>query len=213
MTDSMPGDRLDLPNSDAWTRVDNDLEDLAQGVADQVASFLLAVRAIARSGDPGTAIPLLLLEVSQLLLAGARLGVMTDLVPSEQYEPEPGPDPDLDRIREALAVLLGPADEYVEVFDPYADPPELVPGRISDDVAAIAERLAHGLAHHRGGRVDEALWWWQFSYVSSWGSEASGVLRALQSVVAHDRLDADIPDTTELERIAVAEQIAAQPTG
>jgi len=213
MTDSMPGDRLDLPNSDAWTRVDSDLEDLAQGVADQVASFLLAVRAIARSGDPGTAIPLLLLEVSQLLLAGARLGVMTDLVPSEQYEPEPGPDPDLDRIREALAVLLGPADEYVEVFDPYADPPELVPGRISDDVAAIAERLAHGLAHHRGGRVDEALWWWQFSYVSSWGSEASGVLRALQSVVAHDRLDADIPDTTELERIAVAEQIAAQPTG
>jgi hypothetical protein len=213
MTESMPGDRLELPNSDAWTRVDSDLEDLAQGVADQVASFLLAVRAIARSGDPGTAIPLLLLEVSQLLLAGARLGVMTDLVPSEQYEPEPGPDPDLDRIREALAVLLGPADEYVEVFDPYADPPELVPGRISDDVAAIAERLAHGLAHHRGGRVDEALWWWQFSYVSSWGSEASGVLRALQSVVAHDRLDADIPDTTELERIAVAEQIAAQPTG
>ena len=213
MTESMPGDRLELPNSDAWTRVDSDLEDLAQGVADQVASFLLAVRAIARSGDPGTAIPLLLLEVSQLLLAGARLGVMTDLVPSEQYEPEPGPDPDLDRIREALAVLLGPADEYVEVFDPYADPPELVPGRISDDVAAIAERLAHGLSHHRGGRVDEALWWWQFSYVSSWGSEASGVLRALQSVVAHDRLDADIPDTTELERIAVAEQIAAQPTG
>ena len=213
MTESMPGDRLELPNSDAWTRVDSDLEDLAQGVADQVASFLLAVRAIARSGNPGTAIPLLLLEVSQLLLAGARLGVMTDLVPSEQYEPEPGPDPDLDRIREALAVLLGPADEYVEVFDPYADPPELVPGRISDDVAAIAERLAHGLAHHRGGRVDEALWWWQFSYVSSWGSEASGVLRALQSVVAHDRLDADIPDTTELERIAVAEQIAAQPTG
>ncbi|HLK94656.1 MAG TPA: DUF5063 domain-containing protein [Nocardioidaceae bacterium] len=213
MTDSTPGDRLDLPNSDAWTSVDSDLEDLAQGVADQVASFLLAVRAIARSGDPGTAIPLLLLEVSQLLLAGARLGVMTDLVPSEQYEPEPGPDPDLDRIREALAVLLGPADEYVEVFDPYADPPELVPGRISDDVAAIAERLAHGLAHHRGGRVDEALWWWQFSYVSSWGSEASGVLRALQSVVAHDRLDADSADTTELERIAVAEQIAAQPAG
>jgi len=212
MTEATPGHRLDLPNSDPWTKVDSDLEDLAQGVADQVASFLLAVRAIARSGDPGTAIPLLLLEVSQLLLAGARLGVMTDLVPREQYEPEAGPDPDLDRIREALAMLLGAADEYVEVFDPYAEPPDLVPARISDDIAAIAERLAHGLAHHRGGRVDEALWWWQFSYVSSWGSEASGVLRALQSVVAHDRLDTDGPDTAEMERIAVAEQIAAQPT-
>ena len=148
---------------------------------------------------------MLLLEVSQLLLAGARLGVMTDLVPREQYEPEAGPDPDLDRIREALAGLLGNADEYLEVFDPYADPPELVPSRISDDVSAIAERLAHGLAHFRDGRVDEALWWWQFSYVSSWGSEASAVLRALQSVVAHDRLDEDDPNTLEMERIAVAE--------
>ena len=201
-----------LPGSRRRVDVDSDLEDLAQGVADQVASFLLAVRAIARGSEPGTTIPLLLLEVSQLLLAGARLGVMTDLVPREQYEPEAGPDPDLDRIREALAALLGPADEYIEVFDPYADPPELVPARISDDVAAIAERLAHGLAHHRDGRVDEALWWWQFSYVSSWGSEASAVLRALQSVVAHDRLDEDGPDTAEMERIAVAEQIAGRPT-
>ena len=202
----------DLPNSRRWTDVDSDLEDLAQGVADQVASFLLAVRAIARSGEPGTAIPLLLLEISQLLLAGARLGVMTDLLPQEEYEPEAGPDVDLDHIRERLAELLGPADDYVEVFDPYADPPELVPARISDDIAAIAERLAHGLRHHRDGRVDEALWWWQFSYVSSWGSEASAVLRALQSVVAHDRLDEDGPDTSELEQIAVAEQIERLPT-
>ncbi len=201
MTDKMP------KQTRRWTDVDSELEDLAQGVADQVASFLLAVRAIARSGEPGTAIPLLLLEVSQLLLAGARLGVMTDLVPREQYEPEAGPDPDLDRIREALAGLLGNADEYLEVFDPYADPPELVPARISDDVSAIAERLAHGLAHYRDGRVDEALWWWQFSYVSSWGSEASAVLRALQSVVAHDRLDEDDPNTLEMERIAVAEEL------
>jgi len=201
MTDKMPTQQR------RWTDVDSELEDLAQGVADQVASFLLAVRAIARSGEPGTAIPLLLLEVSQLLLAGARLGVMTDLVPREQYEPEAGPDPDLDRIREALAGLLGNADEYLEVFDPYADPPELVPSRISDDVSAIAERLAHGLAHFRDGRVDEALWWWQFSYVSSWGSEASAVLRALQSVVAHDRLDEDDPNTLEMERIAVAEEL------
>jgi hypothetical protein len=212
MTDTTADGGPDLPNSRRWTDVDSDLEDLAQGVADQVASFLLAVRAIARAGEPGTAIPLLLLEISQLLLAGARLGVMTDLLPQEEYEPEAGPDVDLDHIRERLAELLGPADDYVEVFDPYADPPELVPARISDDIAAIAERLAHGLRHHRDGRVDEALWWWQFSYVSSWGSEASAVLRALQSVVAHDRLDEDGPDTSELEQIAVAEQIERLPT-
>ncbi len=188
--------------------VDGDMEDLAQAVADQVASFLLAVRELANRGKSATTVPLLLLEVSQLLLAGARLGVMTDLVPQEQFEAETGPDPDLDRIREELAGLLGPADEYIEVFDPYAEPPELVPGRISDDVAAIAERLAHGLAHHRAGRIDEALWWWQFSYVSSWGAEASAVLRALQAVVAHDRFDEDRLETIELERIAAAERLA-----
>ncbi len=189
------------------TEVDSELEDLAQGVADQVASFLIAVREVARSGQQATAVPLLLLEVSQLLLAGARLGVMTDLVPAEEFEPEAGPDPDLDRIRESLADLLGAADEYVEVFDPYAHPAELVPGRISDDVSAIAERLAHGLVHHRAGRIGEALWWWQFSYVSSWGAEASGVLRALQAIVAHDRFDTDRDSTAELEQIAVADRL------
>ena len=192
------------------TEVDGELEDLAQGVADQVASFLLAVRELAHRGQAATAAPLLLLEVSQLLLAGARLGVMTDLVPTDEYEAEAGPDPDLDRIREELAELLGPADEYVEVFDPYAEPPELVRGRISDDVSAIAERLAHGLAHHRAGRVGEALWWWQFSYVSSWGAEASGVLRALQAIVAHDRFDEERPATIEMEWIAAADEL--EPT-
>ncbi len=202
-TDDASGQPEDVPS---------DLEDLAQGVADQVASFLIAVRELAHRGDSGTAVPLLLLEISQLLLAGARLGVMTDLVPREQYEPETGPDPDLDHIREELGGLLGAADEYVEVFDPYADPPDLVPSRISDDVTAIAGSLVHGLAHHRAGRVGEALWWWQFSYVSSWGSEASAVLRALQSVVAHDRLDEDHNTTIEMERVAIADQLAAGTT-
>jgi len=189
-------------------RLDSDLEDLAQSVADQVASFLLAVREIAGGGDSGRAVPLLLLEVSQLLLAGARLGVQVDFVPSEEYEPDAGPDPDLDRMRESLAELLGGFDEYTEVFDPYEQPPELVASRVSDDVTAIAGRVAHGLRHHRAGRVLEALWWWQFSYVSSWGAEASGVLRALQSVVSHDRLDSDTERTLEMERRAIADAVA-----
>ena len=189
-------------------QLDSDLEDLAQSVADQVASFLLAVREIAVGGDSGRAVPLLLLEVSQLLLAGARLGVQVDFVPSEEYEPDAGPDPDLDRMRESLAALLDGFDEYTEVFDPYEHPPELVASRVSDDVTAIAGRVAHGLRHHRAGRVLEALWWWQFSYVSSWGAEASGVLRALQSVVSHDRLDSDTERTLEMERRAIAEAVA-----
>jgi hypothetical protein len=177
------------PSSQVPSNVSSDLEDLAQGIADQVESFLLALREIARSDDPGRAVPLLLLEVSQLLLAGGRLGVHTDFVPQEQWEPDTGPDEDLDELRERLAQLLADIDGFTEVFDPYAEPPELLHASLSDDLADIASSVAHGLRHYRADRADEALWWWQFSYVSSWGAEASAVLRALQSVIAHDRLD------------------------
>lgn len=185
--------------------LDSDTEDLAQQIADQVESFLLAVQAIARGDAGGAGIPLLLLEVSQVLLAGARLGVQTDFLPADTYQPDAGPDPDLDAMRIRLADLLDGVDDYTETFDPYIDPPELVESRLSDDLTSVAAALAHGLRHFRDGRVSEALWWWQFSYVASWGSEASSVLRALQSVVAHDRLDADIEG--ELEQVALAEEI------
>jgi Domain of unknown function (DUF5063) len=186
--------------------VHSDLEDFAQQIADQVESFLLALEAIARGETTGgRAVSLLLLEVSQVLLAGGRLGVHTDFTPVEKYEPDAGPDPDLDAMRLRLAVLLEGVDAYSEVFDPYVDPPEMVSSLLSDDLTSIATALAHGLRHFRAGRVNEALWWWQFSYVSSWGNEASGVLRALQSVVAHDRLDAEFE--SEQDQVAAADEL------
>ena len=181
----------------------SEFEDFAQQVADQIGSFLLALRAIAAGGaTDGAAISLLLLEVSQVLLAGGRLGVHEDFHPLDEYEPDPGPDPDLDELRLRLAVLLESVDAYTEVFDPYVDPPELVSSLLSDDLTSIASSLAHGLRHFRAGRVAEAMWWWQFSYVSSWGTEAAGVLRALQSVVAHDRLDSDF--ASEADQVEAA---------
>jgi hypothetical protein len=97
------------------------------------------------------------------------------------------------------------------VFDPYVDPPELMSSLLSDDLTSIAAALAHGLRHYRSGRINEALWWWQFSYVSTWGTEASGVLRALQSVIAHDRLDTEFE--SEREQVAAADELldAVQP--
>src|SRR4051794_31512959 len=190
--------------------VDPEMEEFAQGIADQVESFLLALREIARGeATDGEAISLLLLVVSQVLAAGGRLGVQADFNPVEEYEPDPGPDPDLDAMRLRLAVLLEGVDAYTEVFDPYVDPPELVSSLLSDDLTSIASALAHGLMHHKSGRVSEALWWWQFSYVSSWGGEASAVLRALQSVVAHDRLDAEFE--SEQEDVEAAEELLGAP--
>jgi Domain of unknown function (DUF5063) len=192
--------------------LDSDLEDFAQQIADQVRSFLLALRAISRGeATGGEAISLLLLEVSQVLLAGGRLGVHADFTPADEYEPDAGPDPDLDAMRLRLAVLLESVDVYTEVFDPYVDPPEPMPSLLSDDLTSIASALAHGLRHHLDGRISEALWWWQFSYVSTWGQEASGVLRALQSIVAHDRLDAEFE--SEQDQVAAAGELldAANP--
>jgi hypothetical protein len=192
----------------AETRLDPELEEFAQQIADQVESYLIAVRAIARGEAPeGQAISMLLLVVSQVLLAGGRLGVQADFAPQEEYEPDPGPDPDLDSMRHRLAILLEGVDAYTEVFDPYVDPPELISSKLSDDLADIAASVAHGLQHYRRGSAQEALWWWQFSYVSSWGAEASASLRALQSVIAHDRLDVSEVGEVEAARVAAAQDL------
>jgi hypothetical protein len=188
--------------------VDGETREFAQQIADQVESFLIALQAIAREGDVGRAISLLLLEISQVLLAGARLGAQRDFEPRAEYQPDVGPEPDIDEMRLRLAEMLGPIDTYGLVFDPYV--PELVESQLSDDLTSIATDLENGLRHYRLGNVDEALWWWQFSYVSSWGNLAGAALNALLSVVAHDRLDAEIEG--EEERVAAAnEMLEADP--
>jgi len=167
-------------------------DDFAVQIADSIDSFVLSVHEIAKGDEPGSAISLLLLEVSQLLLAGGRLGAIEDVLPEDRYEPDTGPDADEDELRQKLAALLAPIDVYHEVFDPYGPADKPVPCRISDDVAGVVTDLQHGLVHYRAGRVSEALWWWQFSYLANWGSNTTAVLRALQSLVAHVRLDSPI---------------------
>ncbi len=148
MTDQLTGPQADLPDESALA---SDLEDFAQQIADQVTSFLLALRAISRGeATGGQAVSLLLLEVSQVLLAGGRLGVHEDFQPADEYEPDAGPDPDLDAMRLRLAVLLESVDAYTEVFDPYVDPPEIMSSLLSDDLTSIATALAHGLQPPRG---------------------------------------------------------------
>ena len=189
--------------------LDPDTREFARQIADQVESFLLALRAIAREADGGRAISLLLLEISQVLLAGARLGAQRDFTPVAEYQPDVGPEADLDEMRLALARMLGGVDTYAFVFDPYV--PEVVESQLSDDLTSIATDLENGLRHYRLGNVAEALWWWQFSYVSSWGNLAGAALNALLSVVAHDRLDAE-PPAEEEEQLAVADEMLESGT-
>jgi hypothetical protein len=175
-----------------------ELRQLAEDTATDSQTYLDAVTEVASGSSPDTAIPVLLLALSQLLLAGARLGAITDVVPSERFEPDAGPDTDVDPLRTGLANLLDGLDEYADIIDPLTSG-EVVRGALSDDLADVASDLAHGLRHFRDGRVDEALWWWQFSYLSTWGVRATSALRVLQSMLGHLRLDVDAETVADAE--------------
>lgn len=167
-----------------------DLVLIAGETAAHAERYLTTVTEVASGENSEAAIPLLLLAVSELIAAGSRLGAIVDVVPDERFEPDDGPDPDLEPLHAALANLLDGLDEYSHVVDPILDA-SVTRGTLSGDLTAIAQPLAQGLVHYRAGHVVEALWWWQFSYVSSWGEAAAHALRVLLSVLAHLRLDVD----------------------
>ena len=175
-----------------------ELRRMGEETASDAQAFLDAVTEVATGSSPDVAIPVLLLALSQSLLAGARLGAITDVVPSERFEPDAGPDPDVDPVRASLANVFDGLDEYADIVDPLTNG-EVVRGSLSDDLADVAADLAHGLRHYRAGRVDEALWWWQFSYLSTWGLRATTALRVLQSVLGHLRLDVDADTVADAE--------------
>jgi hypothetical protein len=178
----------------------------ASQIAAQIESFLIAVREVAREGNGARAVSLLLLEISQVLLAGARLGAQMDFQPREEYQPDVGPEADIDELRLRLAEMLDSVDTYSFVFDPYV--PEVVVSQLSDDLASIVTDLDNGLRHYRRGDIAEALWWWQFSYVNNWGNLAGAALNALLTVVAHDRFDTDFE--ADAEAVAVANEILGE---
>jgi hypothetical protein len=182
-----------------------ELRRMGEETASDAQAFLDAVTEVATGSSPNIAIPVLLLALSQSLLAGARLGAITDVVPSERFEPDAGPDPDVDPVRASLANVFEGLDEYADVVDPLTNG-EVVRGSLSDDLADVAADLAHGLRHYRAGRVDEALWWWQFSYLSTWGVRATTALRVLQSMLGHLRLDVDADTVADAEFEALHSQ-------
>jgi hypothetical protein len=175
-----------------------DLHGVAETVARECRAFLTTVTEVGAGTSPDAAIPLLLLAVSDVLGVGARLGAIVDVVPSERYEPDVGPDPDVDPLRAALAQVLDGVDEYAEVVDPVLGG-EVAGATLSGDLVSITQALVQGLRHYDHGHVLEALWWWQFSYLSTWGERASSVLRTLQSLLGHLRLDVDDDVAAEAE--------------
>ncbi len=177
---------------------DHDLQVLADACAEEARHYLDTVTEIASGSAPEAALPMGLLAVSQVLAMGARLGAVEDFVPVERYEADAGPEPELSPLRTGIANLFEGLDEYADLIDPITSL-EVTTGSLSNDLAVIADALAHGLRHYEAGRVTEALWWWQFSYLSDWGERGASALRVFQSLLAHVRLDADEEIVSEAE--------------
>ncbi|EWT03995.1 hypothetical protein N864_15985, partial [Intrasporangium chromatireducens Q5-1] len=63
----------------------DDLTALAELTAREASAYLTTVTEVASGSSPDTAIPILTLALSQVLVAGARLGAIQDVVPEERY--------------------------------------------------------------------------------------------------------------------------------
>ncbi len=175
----------------------DDLQVLADQSAGDARDYLATVTEVASGAAPDAAIPMTLLALSQVLVMGARLGAIHDIVPAERFEADAG-EAELDPLRTGFANLFEGLDDYADLVDPVTSA-ELTTGSLSNDVAVVAEAMSHGLRHYDAGRVSEALWWWQFSYLSDWGERATAALRVLQGLLGHIRLDADEETISEAE--------------
>ena len=175
----------------------DDLGQLAAETARDARDFITAVREIAAGAGPES-LPLLLLVLSQVQVTGARLGAIQDVLPDERFEPDPGPRDDQDALRTSLANTFEGLDDYADLVDPLTSV-EVGRGAVSDDLSGIVAALDYGLAHYDHGRPVEAMWWWQFSYLSEWGVRASAAQRAVLTILGHLRLDADDETVADAE--------------
>lgn len=185
----------------------DNLNDVAQIFAVQAGQFLQTTASVAAGATPEAAIPLLLLALSDILASGARLGAMIDVVPPARFEPDAGPDVDVDPLRMALANVFDGLDTYPEIVDPVLGP-EIGKASVSEDMAAIASALTQGFAHYEQGNVHEALWWWQYSYLAGWGERGASVLRVLQMILGHLRLDVedDVAQDAQFDALQVTSE-------
>jgi hypothetical protein len=167
---------------------------LADETAADAASFVAAVESVAAGANPSAAVSVLILALSGLLSAGAKLGAQEDIAPAGG-EPEDGMaraaslggGSSTGELRTALAEQFGGVDQYWETIDPYLGQ-EVASARLSEDLSGIAGDLLQGLALYSQDRYEDALAWWQYSYLAQWGPAASACLRAVQSLIAMVRL-------------------------
>ncbi len=140
----MPERADDAGAADATSTVDpgEELLQLAAETAVECKAYVTTVTEVAAGSSPDIAIPMLLLASAQLLLVGSRLGAIQDIVLVERFEADPGPDADIEPLRDNLANLFEGLDDYADVVDPVTQA-ELTKGSLSNDITEICLALSH----------------------------------------------------------------------
>jgi hypothetical protein len=141
-----------------------------------------------------SALPVLAYATSDACTAAARLSAIVDFpVPDGQLLTPVAFD--LDAVRRGLANALQGIDVYYEVDMPRGDPadptraPEIVEASLTNDILTAVSAMETGLHLLDEGRPAEAIWWWQYSCLSSWGERITSALHVIQTLLSQARAD------------------------
>ena len=171
----------------AHSELPSDIEDLAQGIADQIESFLVALREVARATTRVAPYPSCCSRCRSCSSPAGASARRATSSRDERFEPDTG----LGRRRRRAARPAGRAARADIDGTPRSSTRTTT--RASSSPAALRRPRRHRgsararAAAHRAGRADEALWWWQFSYLSSLGCEALGGAARAAVGGRHDR--------------------------
>jgi hypothetical protein len=99
---------------------------------------------------------------------------------SEPPEPVKISDQEYQRVRQFLAVKLGPMDSYFDLYDPYERPENRPQSRhLSEDLATAYRDLTEALMEWERGQHVRAILRWNHTFEARWGHHVLNVLKAL----------------------------------
>ena len=101
------------------------------------------------------------------------LGAVEDVVPAERFETDTGPDPDARPAARAAGQPARGRSTSTPTSSTRCCPPSRTSAASPTTSPTSPATWPTGSRHYDDGRVAEALWWWQFSYLSSWGQHAA----------------------------------------
>ncbi|WP_160118379.1 DUF5063 domain-containing protein [Bacillus sp. V59.32b] len=97
-----------------------------------------------------------------------------------QVETESEKLPEINVVRPKIS--FGKYECYSEVYEPYSDE-ESINASLTDDILDIYQDVKEGLILFESNDRNEAIWHWNFSFSTHWGSHVVDALRALHSIM------------------------------